>query len=80
MNPSFSDRNPYDVKTSRGAHEGYFSIDAPERSVSVLIDPPRISICSRSHDDADHDGIRLTYGLQQTPASPPSHDRPWAAV
>ena len=69
----------YDVTTPRGVHEGYAYLDTTEHSVTVPPMPPQTVIRSAGPKGLDHEGIYLTYELQQTSASPPQ-DLQWTAV
>lgn len=77
---SVAESNPRDVKTSRGVHEGYVNLDVLEHELPRPVKPLQTFIYSGRPDDLNHDGINLTYEMQQSSASPPPPKRGWTTV
>lgn len=77
---SFAENNPRDVKTSRGVHEGYVNLDVLGHELPRPVKPLQTFIYSGRPDDLNHDGINLTYEMQQSSASPPPPKRGWTTV
>ena len=77
---SFLDSRSGDVKTSRGVHEGYLNLDIPQLPAAIPTRSLNSSIHSESPVNPNNDGIHLTYEMQQTSASPSTHNLRWTAV
>ena len=55
-------------------------MEVPELTMPPPAKFPRTFIHRRSPDDVDHDGIHLTYEMQQTSTLPPTSTGQWTAV
>ena len=77
---SFPETPSHGIKTSRSVHERYVDLEAPELPMPVPAKSLRTFIHRGSPSDVDHDGIRLTYDMQQTSTVPPTSTGRWTAV
>ena len=65
--PSFPESTSNGIKTSRSVHEGYVSLEAPEIPMPVPAKSLGTSFIHRENTgNLSHDGIHLTYEMQQT--------------
>ena len=78
--PSFPESTSHGIKTSRSVHEGYVNLETHELPMAVPAKSLSTFIHRGSPDDVDHDGIHLTYEMQQTSALPPTSTGGWTAV
>ena len=73
--PSFPESTSHGIKTSRSVHEGYVNLERPELPMPVPVKSLWTkSLWTFAHPgspgDFDHDGIPLTYEMQQKSTSP----------
>ena len=68
------------IKKFRSVRERYVDLEAPERPMPIPTKSLRTFIHHGSPDDVDHDGIHLTYEMQQSSTLPPTRTGQWTAV
>lgn len=72
-----SKRGSRDVKTPRGAYEGYYNLGRLQRDLPF---PAKSLQTYGRTDDLNYDGIHLTYEMQQTSTPPTPQDRGQPAI
>lgn len=75
-----SERNSRDLKTPRGVYEGYVNLGGLDHARPVPAKSLQTFVHNGSPDDFSHDGIHLTYEMQQISASAAPHHQRQTAV
>ncbi|CAF9924397.1 MAG: hypothetical protein ALECFALPRED_002740 [Alectoria fallacina] len=63
-----------EVKTSRGVYEGYVNLGTLESGSAVAAKPLKTFVHHGNVENPRHDGIHLTYEMQQISALPSMRD------
>ena len=66
---SLPEDSSHDAKISRGVYDGYIHLGSPERG-AVPARPLQTFVHHGKADDLNHDGIHLTYEMQQNSTTP----------
>ena len=80
IDPSFPESTSHGIKTSRSVHEGYVNVEPSELLMPVPAKFLRKLTHRGSPDGSDHNGIQLTYEMQQNSTSPTTDAGRWTAV